>query len=142
MRAWIRVASLLPLLLMSWSCGDQPDVYSVSMPHLKVDQDWTIVGMDLKMNAASVEGVQNIPLGWTFTITDGSEWQTQIKGVCNEQAAALTPEEVKKIVFLVRKNEGPDSKFDIGGTYTTTKSFDNGKLNSVTMQDFSMGGNQ
>jgi hypothetical protein len=140
MKHWIRVTSLLPLLLTGWSCGDQPDVYAVSMPHLKVDQDWTIIGMDLKISAGSVSGVQNIPLGWTFTITDGSEWKTQIKGVCNAQAAALTAEEAKKIVFLVHRNETDGFKFDIGGTYTTTQAFDNGKLNAVTMQDFSLSG--
>jgi len=142
MKQGILVTSLLPLLLMGWSCGDQPDVYSITMPHLKADPDWTIIGMDLKINAGSVQGVQNIPLGWTFTITDGSEWQSNIKGVCTAQAASLSPDEVKKIVFLVRRNEGENFKFDIGGTYTTTKGFDNGKLNPVTVQDFSLSGSQ
>jgi len=142
MKHWIRVASLLPLLLTGWSCGDQPDAYSVSLPHLKVDQDWSVIGIDLKISSGSVQGVQNIPLGWTLTIVDGSEWQTQVKAVCAVQAAALTPDEVKKIVFLVQKNETDGSKFDMGGTYTTTKNFDNGKLNTLTMQDFSMGGSQ
>jgi hypothetical protein len=142
MKYSFRLTCLLPLLLMGLSCGDPPDVYSITIPNAKVEADWTIVGLDFNINAGSVQAVQNIPLGWTFTVVDGATWKTKIRGVCTTQSASLSPDELKKIVFQVRRNEGENFKFDLSGTFTTTRAFDNGKLIPLTMKDFSLTGSQ
>jgi hypothetical protein len=139
MKYSFRLTCLLPLLLMGLSCGDPPDVYSITIPNAKVEPDWTIVGLDFSINAGSVQAVQNIPLGWTFTVADGATWQTKIKGVCTTQSGSLSADELKKIVFIVRRNEGDNFKFDISGNFTTTRAFDNGKLVPLTIKDFSLG---
>jgi len=142
MKQGIRVASLLPLLLMGWSCGDQPDAYSVTLPHFKADPGWNAIGVDFEIKAGSVVAIQNIPLGWTFTVADDADWHTKIKGICTARDAALPPDEMKRIVFQVRRNESEGAKFDISGTVNTTKAFDTGKQTAVTMQDFSLSGSQ
>jgi hypothetical protein len=138
----LRLTCLLPLLLMGLSCGDTPDVYSITVPNLKLEPDWTIVGFDVHINAGSVQALQNIPLGWAFTVVDNATWQTKIKGVCTVQAASLSAAELSKIVLIVRKNEGENFKFDISGTLTTNRAFENARLIPVTAKDFQLAASQ
>jgi hypothetical protein len=61
-----RAASLACLFLATLSavtCGDKPDVCSVSLPDLKASDDKSIVSLQVEVNAGSVQGMANVPLG-------------------------------------------------------------------------------
>jgi hypothetical protein len=142
MKKSLRLACLLPLLLTGLSCGDIPDVYSISIPNLKIEADSSIVSMDLHINAGTVQAIQNIPIGWNITVDDDASWRCKIKGNSTVGAASLQPDELKRLAFIVRRNESGNFKFDISGTLSTSRSFENAKQIEVKMQDFLLTGVQ
>ncbi len=135
-------ACLLPLLLAGLSCGDKPDVYAISIPKLKADPQGSITGLEIRINAGTVQGVQNIPIGWNMSIEDDANWISKVRGNSTIGAASLSPDELKRIVFLVRRNERENFNFDVSGTFTVSKNSERPQKIQATMQDFSLTGTQ
>jgi hypothetical protein len=140
MKICFRIACLSPLLLMGLSCGsgDKPDVYAISIPNLHVDSSSSIVALELNINAGSVLAVQNIPIGWILNINDDVSWRTKIKGNTTLGAASLAADELKRLTFIVRRNETEHFQFDISGTATISKPFQKRQDIPLTLKDFSL----
>ncbi len=132
----------MPLLLASLSCGDKPDVYSISIPNLKADPDSSITALDIQVNAGTVQAIQNIPIGWNLTVEDDASWRSRIRGNSTIGAASLAPDELQRVAFIVRRNETDNFKFDVTGTFTISKSFEATKTIQATMRDFTLTGTQ
>lgn len=124
-------------LLGTASCGDKPDVYDISIPNLKASPDETIVSLEISVRAGSVQSISNIPIGWQVTLDNDANWVSRIKARSTLGAASLAPDEVHRLVINVRRNEFANFKFDISGSASLAKTFDNRKL-ALTMEDFAL----
>ncbi len=136
------MACLLPLLLTGLSCGDNPDVYSISIANLKADKDAAIGKLEVRINAGTIQSVQNIPIGWIITIDDDVSWRSVIRGNSQGASATLSPDELQRIALIVRRNETANFKFDVSGTFTEVKTFGNPTKIEATMNDFLLKGVQ
>ncbi len=138
MKIRYRLFSLLPLLLISWSCGDKPDVYSISIPNVKVDADSSITSFQMDLNAGTVQSVEGIPIGWNVDISDDVSWRSRVSATSTAGAATLSAEELKRLAFIVRRNETDTFKFAVSGSVTTSKSFENPKKTDLAQKDFAL----
>jgi hypothetical protein len=128
-------------LLTSLSCGDKPDVYSISVVNLKASSDESIISFEVHVRAGSVEAVSHVPLGWEVAIDNDVNWRSTIRARTTLGAASLAPDELKRLVFTVRRNEYGGTTFDVSGILSISKTFENRKL-AVKMEDFSLAASQ
>lgn len=130
------------VLLTSLSCGDKPDVYDVSIPNLKISPDQSVTSFQINVNAGSIVGTSNIPVGWNVLIEDDVSWRSRVKANATAGAASLSAEELKRLIFVVRRNEGAAFKFDVSGSSIVSKNFEDPKKMPLAMADFSLVGTQ
>ncbi len=124
-------------LLTAVGCGEKPDVYSISLSNLKVSLDDSIVSFEVHITAGSVEGISKIPLGWQVAVDNDVNWQSRIRAITTVGAATLAPDELKRLVFTVRRNEYGDATFDVSGILSVSKAAETRKL-TVKMEDFNL----
>jgi hypothetical protein len=77
-----------------------------------------------------------------MSIEDDANWISKVRGNSTIGAASLSPDELKRIVFLVRRNERENFNFDVSGTFTVSKNSERPQKIQATMQDFSLTGTQ
>lgn len=138
MSRFLVFACLAFAFLATVSCGDKPDVYNITIPALKASVDESVVFLDITVNAGTIQGVNNIPVGWQIRVENDANWISRIRANSSVGAANLGADELKRIVFNVRRNESENFKFDITGTASLSKTFDKRKL-ALTIADFSLG---
>lgn len=128
-------------LLSTAGCGDKPDVYNVSIPAIKATSDESIINIEVAVNAGTIQAVSNIPLGWQIHIDNDANWISHVRANATVGAASLAADELKRVVFNIRRNEADNFKFTITGTAALATTFEKRKLD-LTMQDFTMNGTQ
>ena len=114
--SYARFAVLLAGILVVFAgveSSQQIAKYSVSIPDLKVANGERVVSLEIDIRAGAVESVSNIPVGWNFVIDNDPSWQPKITATTIVGGASLTPSDLKKIQFTVRKNEFGDLKFGL-----------------------------
>jgi hypothetical protein len=131
------LACLALALLATVSCGEKPDVYNITIPSLKATADESIIFVEVVVNAGTIQSVSNIPIGWQVRIDNDANWISKIRANAMVGAATLSPDELKRIVFNVRRNETDTFKFNVTGTASLSKTFDKRKLD-MTMGDFTL----
>jgi hypothetical protein len=138
--SWKQVIGLVSAICVFAIMGasQSKSVYSVSIPALKVAPGERIISLEIQIKAATVEGVTNLPLGWSFSDDNDPSWQPKIIAATIVGGASLEPADLKKLRLTVRKNEFGDLKFALSGTVSVTKNFTEERQLSLKTSDFSV----
>ena len=72
-------------------------------------------------------------------VENGVDWRSKVKAAATMGAATLSPDELGRLTFNVRRNETTDFKFDLNGTIVLAKSFANPRKVSVGFHNFVLG---
>lgn len=125
------------LLLCAVNAGAaNTEQYTVSARALTVAAGERITNFEIHVTAGAFRGISNIPLGWGLAIDNDASWQTNVTANSGVGAASLTPEEFKKLHFVVEKNEFGDLKFNLSGAAYVTRDFEKTRRMPLKMSDF------
>ncbi len=127
---------LILSLLAIDAVADGPQRSTLSVQTIKVEAGERIVSFEIRIAAGAFRTISDLPLGWTVDIDNDASWHTKVGGSLMVGAAALSPEELKKLKFLIEKNEFEDLKFQIEGTLVVTKDFDKTRNIQLNSSDF------
>ena len=100
-----------------------PQRSTLSVQTIKVMAGERIVSFEIRITAGAFRTISDLPLGWTVDIDNDASCHTKVAGSLMVGAAALSPEELKKLKFLMEKNEFEGLKFQIEGTVSVTEDF-------------------
>lgn len=125
-------------LFVAPSRAAETQTYAVSFSNVKAASGEVIVSLQVKAIAGAFVGVLNLPVGWYVDINNDPSWQTEIKANTIVGAASLTPEDLRKLKFLVLKNEFGDLKFSITGDISVTKDYEKEHQLKLNMGDFAV----
>jgi hypothetical protein len=132
MRRWFSIALALLLLLSAQPTAAQ--VYDLSFPRLKVAEGERVSGFDVRIKAARVLTLREIPNGWGFWVDNGENWQTKVTGRVYVGAAAFEPGFLNRLIRIEMGNFN-DFKFSAEATIFVTKDFDEGRKIVVRGRD-------
>jgi hypothetical protein len=130
--------SLALMLLVSAGAAEKPAEYTVSISNVRVSAGESVVSFEIDVTAGAFESVSDVPVGWYLTVDNDASWQTKIKANTTVGAAALKPEDLRKLRFKVKKNEFGDLKFDLAGTVSVTKDYQKERPLHLKMSDFAL----
>ena len=126
------------LMLLPAGVAQKTAEYSVRIPGLRVAPGESVVSFEIYITAGAIQSVLNVPVGWYLVVDNDASWQTKIKANTTVGAAALKPEDFKRFRFLVKKNEFGDLKFELAGTVSVTKNFQQERPIQLKMSDFAL----
>jgi hypothetical protein len=130
-------ACLALSLIVTNSCGDRPDVCNISIPNINASANESIFALDIVVNGGAIQGMSNIPAGWQIEIENDSDWVSRIRANSTIGSASLAEDELKRLVFNVRRNKSQSSTFDVSGSASLSQTSSKRKL-ALTMEDFSL----
>ena len=122
----------------SMGSSETTEAYIVSIPNLRASSGELVVAFEVDVTAGAIQSVSNLPVGWYFVLDNDASWHTKIKANSTVGAASLTPENLKKIQFVVKKNEFGDLKFELSGAVAVTKDYEKETQLPLKMSDFSL----
>ena len=138
MSRFVCLFSLALMLLVSAGAAEKPAEYTVSISNVRVSAGESVVSFEIDVTAGAFESVSDVPVGWYLTVDNDASWQTKIKANTTVGAAALKPEDLRKLRFKVKKNEFGDLKFDLAGTVSVTKDYQKERPLHLKMSDFAL----
>jgi hypothetical protein len=118
------------------SKAEKADKYNVSIPNLKIPACEVVVSLEITVTAGAFEAVDNMPVGWFFTIDNDASWQTNIKANTTVGAASLAAESLRNLHFIIRKKEFGDLRFSVSGMVSLTQNYEKAKALVLTTKDF------
>ena len=95
--------------------------YAVSIRNLPLSAGELIVSFQIDVTAGAIQSISNIPVGWHLVLNNDASWQTRIIANSTVGAASLQPDDLRKVQFVVKKNEFGDLKFELSGVVSVTK---------------------
>lgn len=101
--------------------------YLATIGNVSVPEHNAIISFELALEAGAISGVENLPIGWTYSIDNDASWKTKIQAAVSIGSAAISPSDLKNIRIKVIKNEFGDLKFHISGNFYYTEDFSNQK---------------
>ena len=111
--------------------SDAKEVYSVSLKNTSTLQNERIVAFKVRLTAASIYSVPEVPIGWTYQISNSLNeqppWNTVLDASIGVGNAALYPKFFQDFL-TIEKYSGKwaaDLKFDIEVELTVTADFEN-----------------
>lgn len=137
---WPRVRTLCVILIVA--CFAKPilaeelPIYTASMKGGTIPRGNMVLAFEVDVVAGAFDGINNLPVGWSVVVDNDASWQTHIKANSTVGAAGLESEELRKIIFHLRKNEFGDLKFDVSGSVSITKDYEKEEKVRLEMKDF------
>jgi hypothetical protein len=117
------------------------EVYTVSLRNLSVEQNERVVAFKVRLTAASIHSVPEVPIGWAYQISNSLNehppWNTVLDASIGVGNAALHPEFFQNFL-IVEKYSGKwvaDLKFNVEVELTVTVDFDNYVHKTLGMGD-------
>jgi hypothetical protein len=135
---WLFSLCLVLVLLTIDAVADSSQRSTLSLQSINISSSERIVSFEIRISAGAFRTISNLPLGWTVDIDNDASWHTTARGSLMVGAAALSPEEFKKLQFLIEKNEFEDLKFHVEGTISVTKDFQKTRKIQLNSSDFSL----
>jgi hypothetical protein len=111
---------------------------SVSISRVETSVKERIVSFEVDLTSAMIKSVSNVPKGWYVAIDNDASWQTKVTGNALVGAAAVSPEELKQIRFVVERDESL-SKFAVTGSVSVTENFEQTRHVQLRNSDFEVG---
>jgi len=130
--------AMILLMVVNAAAAGKTDIYTVSIPNLRVSAGESVVSFEVDVTAGAIQSVSNIPLGWYFVVDNDASWLTKIKANSTVGAASLKPEDLRKVQFVVKKNEFGDLKFELSGVVSVTKDYKKERQLRLKMGDFAL----
>lgn len=135
---FVSLFSLVLILPVTVHAAEKTEEYTVSIPSLRVSPGESVVSFEIDVTAGAIRSLSNIPVGWYLVVDNDASWQTKIKANTTVGAAALKPEDLSKVRFVVEKNEFGDLRFEITGAVSVTKDYEKERRLSFKMSDFNL----
>jgi hypothetical protein len=132
-----RLAAAL-MLLATPPQAQQDQTYTVSVQALQARADEVVVSFEIDVLAGAFDSVSKLPVGWYVDLDNDPSWNTKLKASIRVGAAALKPDELKKLRFRLRKNEFRGARFTVSGTVALTTDFATNRQVPLQMSDFSV----
>jgi hypothetical protein len=131
------VASMILLCVFSVEAFAQKPSgrVSISVNHLDISPDERVTSLQIKLSAATVQDISNLPIGWNLHIDNSASWLTTIDGDHEVGAAALFAKDFSRLCFTVKKDESM-SKFAVSGVVSVTKDWDKFREVQLKPSDF------
>jgi len=127
----------LALLVVSAGTSQKAELTSVSIVNLRTSPGESVVSFEVDAAAGMVQSVQNLPIGWYLTIDNDASWRAKIKANTTVGAASITPEELGKIRFVIKKHE-LYLKFALTGVVSLTKDYERERTIQLNLRDFAI----
>jgi hypothetical protein len=112
--------------------------YQVSIRGVELSSGEVITNVEVKVRAGAFRAISNMPVGWYLGVQNDASWQTSVTANSLVGAASLSNEELKRLTFLIEKNEFIDLKFNISGAVYVTKDYANTRRIELKMSAFSL----
>ncbi len=113
------------------------ETVSFRVPHVATSTGERIVSFEIKLTSGMVEAVSNLPMGWYVEVDNDPSWDTTIEGNIRVGAAALDPDEFRKLRITVQKDT-TYSPFAVSGTVAVTTDFEKTRNIALSAADFEM----
>ena len=84
-----------------------------------------------------MQTISNIPMGWYVELDNDASWKTTIKGNTSVGAAALYPDELRKLHITVQKDT-TNKPFAVSGTVAVTMGFEKTRNIPLAAADFEL----
>ncbi|MGA2904970.1 MAG: hypothetical protein ABSD98_14135 [Candidatus Korobacteraceae bacterium] len=89
------------MLLVGATNAAKTERYAVCDRHLQASGDESVVSFEIHVTAGAFRGISNLPVGWGLVIDNDAPWRTKVTANTGVGAASLTPEEFKKVQFVI-----------------------------------------
>ncbi len=111
------------------------ETVSMRIPHVALSTGERIVGFEINLTSGMVRSASGLPIGWYLEVDNDPSWSTTIKGNISVGAAALDPNEFRKLRITVQKDT-TYNPFAVSGTVVVTTDFEKTRSIPVAAGDF------
>ena len=134
---FIGLIGVFLMVVASASAAEKTGLCAVSISNVTVSSGEVIGAFEIDVTAGVIETVQNLPVGWYLTVDNDASWRTKITANTTVGAASLTPEQLKKIRLVIRKDE-TYLTFKLSGMVSVTKDYQKERKLELTTSDFAV----
>lgn len=113
------------------------ETVTVCIPHVATSTGERIVGFEIELTSGMVQSISNLPMGWYVELDNDASWNTTIKGNASVGAAALDPDELRKLRITVQKDT-TYNPFAVSGTVAATTDFKKTRNIPLAAADFEL----